>query len=470
MKKEKNLDELFRDKLRDYEQEPPAYLLDNILESVAGARRKKRLVFWRVAGVAAALLLAFVAGWQLNDRKGQEIQQKVAVTQSPVSGKAGESKATEEKSTAAEQASPANLPIAQLEQKKLLPENYQSPTTRQNQVAAANANAAAGGAPSGNDEPVLLKPLKSLLALLKTETSVPLQEKKEITRTAPPSAKTIDQQIMELNKQMLTAENNAGEKARWSFGAQVSPEYNGSRSSYSKAYASNMLKTSSTPVDLSGGISLEYKKGKRWSLQSGVYYSGIGQTSGNSSKSGISRDYLFANLGSEYFNTAVSVDAVSNKVSMNGAAGMIEFASIPSGMVVGTNIEDKSLSNAVVVSNAQFIQNFQYIEIPLFVRYTLVDARFDIEMLGGFSSNVLVGNKAYMESNSERSYVGKTRDMETLNYSGTIGLGFRYGLSKRVSVNVEPRLKYFLNSLSNNSAVTYKPYTIGVFTGLSYEF
>ena len=81
MRKDKNLDELFRDKLLNYEQEPPAYLLENVLAGVAGARRNRKIVIWRIAGVAAALLLAFVAGWQFNIRNGQDIKQPVSVSQ-----------------------------------------------------------------------------------------------------------------------------------------------------------------------------------------------------------------------------------------------------------------------------------------------------------------------------------------------------------------------------------------------------
>ena len=124
----------------------------------------------------------------------------------------------------------------------------------------------------------------------------------------------------------------------------------------------------------------------------------------------------------------------------------------------------------MIVSPTSFIQNFDYIEIPLYLRYTLIDARFDVVMLGGLSSNVLVGNQIFVDNGSGKSLVGKTKDMESLNYSGTLGLGFRYGLSKRISLNLEPRIKYYLNSLNSNSSVSYKPYTIGVFTGLSYEF
>jgi len=35
---------------------------------------------------------------------------------------------------------------------------------------------------------------------------------------------------------------------------------------------------------------------------------------------------------------------------------------------------------------------------------------------------------------------------------------------------VEPRVKYFLNSLNSNSSVRYKPYIFGIYTGVSYEF
>ena len=286
---------------------------------------------------------------------------------------------------------------------------------------------------------------------------------------------TIDQQIIEQNQQRLLAQNETQKKSHWLVGAQVSPAYSVSRSSHSQSYASNMVSSSSSnPVDLGGGISIEYKKGKRWSLQSGVYYSGMAQTSGNSAYSNrnlVASPNFDSEHGMEYFNAPVNIDSRSSKMMMNSVAGVIEFSGVPTGIVLGTNLEDKTLaSSAVVVSDARFIQNFEYIEIPLYLRYTILDSRFDVEMLGGFSSNLLVGNETYMESGNNKSSVGKTKDMESVNYSGTLGVGFKYGLSKRIYLNVEPRVKYYLNSLNSNSSVTYKPYTIGVFTGLSYEF
>jgi hypothetical protein len=128
------------------------------------------------------------------------------------------------------------------------------------------------------------------------------------------------------------------------------------------------------------------------------------------------------------------------------------------------------LSSAVVVSHTEFIQDFDYVEVPLYLRYSVIDKKIGVDLLGGLSSNFLVGNRLYADGSSGKTLVGKTKDMATFNYSGTFGLGLRYGLTNRLSFSIEPRVKYFLNSVSNNSDVTFKPYTIGVFTGFSYEF
>lgn len=470
MKKDKNIDELFRSKLQNYEQEPPAYLLENILAGAAGARRKRKIVFWRITGVAAALLLAFVAGWQFNSRNEIGTEPQVVVRQQSAPESAIETAPETETLPVA----PENIQLATATESSK--KNKTSTKSFRKTLVSEKTKLMAEALPvASNDETILLKPLKSLFGLLKQDlaSANSLQQKNTVDLKDEYPEKSIDQQIIEHNRQLTMTRTENTRKGRWLVGAQVAPEYNVSRSSHSEVYASNMLSSTSNPVDLGGGISVEFKKGKRWSLQSGVYYSGIGQSSGNSAypnRNLVSSDYSTEH-GKEYFNAPVNIDSKSSKMMMNSAAGVIEFSGVPSGIVLGTNLEDKSLaSNAVVVSDARFIQNFEYIEIPLYLRYTILDSRFDVEMLGGFSSNILVGNNTYMESNSGKSHIGSTQNMESLNYSGTLGIGFKYGLSKRFYLNVEPRIKYYLNSLNTNSAVTYKPYSVGVFTGLSYEF
>lgn len=503
MIKDKDIDKLFREKLENYEQQPPAYLLENILTAAAGARRKRKIVFWRVAAVAAALLLAFVAGWQVNYMNHEGINQPVVISQNTIPQAKESKKAVPEKDTASPKIQKSKTAKGNRDTQVTTGNRSPVGTTTRNdsernrdtRVAAADATLQ-GITSKKNEEAQLSTPLKpddkntlsETMAVAPTveptlpnsaKTTTPLNhsmdqientltEKKEGHPNNESPELTIDEQIIAQNKAQLQAQNEKRKDAHWLVGAQVSPAYSVNRSNHSAQYASNMLSSSSnTPIAMGGGLTVQYKKGKRWSLQSGIYYAGLGQSTGNSSLSN-KNQYTLTGKGSEYFNAPV--DVKSNNMLMNSTAGVIEFNGIPKGIELGTNLEDKTLATAVVVSDARFIQNFQYLEIPLYLRYTVLDARFDIELMGGFSSNVLIGNDTYLQDSNGKSLVGKTQDMQGLNYSGTMGLGLKYGLSRRIYLNLEPRIKYFLNSLNTNAAVNYKPYTIGVYTGISYQF
>ncbi len=471
MKKDTNLDDLFREKLRNYELNPPVGLLENVQAGVEGVRKRRKLFYWRVSAVAAALLLAFVAGWQFNSRNDRATGLPALVNRETVSGKAAQTISQPEGKPAAALADANSITAVNSSAAVQNAFTKNNPTSG-SPVAKSILTATPETKLASTDGPELLKPLKSLYRFLEqTKAENELQETKAEEARAERFEQTIDQQIMDQNQKKFLAENTIRERGRWLVGAQATPAYSVDRSSHSRVYASNMINSSSVnPVDLAGGISVEYKTGKRLSVQSGIYYSGIGQSSGNSS--GRQRDNLaYANPGSGYFNTPVNIDAATNKVMMNSSAGVIELNGVPPSIVLGTSLADHSLvSNAVMLSDVQFIQNFEYLEIPVYLRYTLIDARFGLEMLGGFSSNFLIGNETYLQNSTGRSLVGSTQDMQTLNYSGTFGVGLRYRLSKHVFLNVEPRVKYFLNSLNSNSSVNYKPYTFGIYSGVSYEF
>jgi len=461
MSKDQNLDDLLRERFLDYEQSPPAYLLENILDKVSDNRKRRKLVFMRIVGAAAAILLAFIAGWQLNENTN-EVQKLQSATVNAIVPN-GEivhqsdavSISNEQSGTVASSAVVSSDLVAALKPRDQVPA-HRSGTSKM------------GSSVRSDGESLPMKPMQTLYRLLKSDVAIVkkghvinIEEKKKILGNL-----SIDQQIIEQNKLVCLAEKSGRDKSRWAVGASLAPAYRVNRSTQSSQYASNMVSSSSSPMGLDGGISVEYKRGKRLSLQSGVYYSGIGQNSGRNSRSG--RNNYEYSLDVSSPNTPVNI--TNSKMLMNSSAGVIQFDEVPMGIVLNSSFDGNTLATAVVSSNAKLIQNFEYLEIPLYLRYTLFDSKFDVQMIGGFSTNLLVGNKAFVENSSGRSLVGKTQDMESMNYSSTLGIGVKYDLSKRVSINVEPRIKYYLNSLSSNSSVNYKPYSIGVFTGLSYEF
>jgi len=420
------------------------------------------MFFWRITGVAAALLLAFVAGWQINSRNEVELKQTVVMSKNQVPEAETEKIIQSEQKLVINKAEPSSIVVATLNHSEQVESSKSTEPVSVSEITSDLST----------NESFLLKPLNSRYSKIPNETASirRLQERKTKEVSKDLAEKSIDQQIMEQNQQLAMVKNADKGKGRWMVGAQVSPAYNVSNSSHSAQYASNMLAAESThSVDLGAGLTVEYKPGKRWSVQSGVYYSGMAQSSGISGSQN-SKTSFAPGLAADYVNTSVNVDAISNKLSMNSTAGVIELKGVPSQIILGSKLESNSITPAVFASDVQFTQNFEYIEIPLCLRYTLIDSRFGVDMVGGFSSNVLVGNETYMQAASGKSLVGSTKDMEPINYSGTMGVGLKYSLSKRLFLNVEPRVKYYLNSLNSNSAVDYKPYTIGVYTGLSYQF
>ncbi|MDD2380648.1 MAG: hypothetical protein PHV35_03015, partial [Mariniphaga sp.] len=94
----------------------------------------------------------------------------------------------------------------------------------------------------------------------------------------------------------------------------------------------------------------------------------------------------------------------------------------------------------------------------------------DVELVGGISAGVLSGNDVFIKNENGLQNIGKTRDISSVNVSGTIGFGMTYVLNNNLSLAVEPRLNYYLNSINRNPDVEFRPYRVGVYTGLYYAF
>ena len=155
---------------------------------------------------------------------------------------------------------------------------------------------------------------------------------------------------------------------------------------------------------------------------------------------------------------------------MNASAGVVEIKQLPPTVRVSGVMESAGAGDELRLTNDNFNQRFEYIEIPLLVRYRLVDKIWNMEMLGGVSANMLVGNQVFLKDGGSETYIGETKDMNFMNYSASVGVGLGYRLTGKIRFNIEPQLKYYLQSLSSNPGVSFKPYSIGIYTGVSYRF
>ncbi len=471
-----NMDKIFREKLEDFPVEPPAFVWDNIQTNLSGIRRRKRMAWYSWSAVAALLLLAFIAGWYFNESADRATPQ-VAETEQVVPVE----KNTPEKQIASV---PENDDV-QVGKESLENDNFladsnnretapQRPEENKFDSEAESENVAGTEMPHENEAVVLASlsiiPPKETADIEWAEGEQNLTQKEKIRIAPANDLFSWEQKVIHENAQQFSgsAQNNTG----WKFGLNVAPGYSSYSARHGSAYSSNMTyEANEGNANLSGGLSVQYKTGKRISIESGVYYAQNGQQTGSSPQLFGNRaemDYAFAPADKNYFNTAVNL--AGNRMAMNSTAGIIEFKGVPQGAEIAANLENSGTYSNSLLTSGELSQVFDFVEIPLYLRYLLIDSKMDVELVGGVNAGVVVGNNAFIDNEFGVQNIGKTQDISTVNVSGTVGVGLNYALGKNLSVAVEPRVNYYLNSINRNPEVDFRPYRVGVYTGLYYEF
>jgi hypothetical protein len=116
------------------------------------------------------------------------------------------------------------------------------------------------------------------------------------------------------------------------------------------------------------------------------------------------------------------------------------------------------------------VERFDYIEIPMLMRYKLIDRKFDLSLVGGMSTNILIGNNVFIDNGKEMIKEGSVLMARPVNYNSTVGIGMNYQLNKSLLIGIEPVFKYFLQSYTEKNTIGSHPYAFGVFTGVYYSF
>jgi hypothetical protein len=107
--------------------------------------------------------------------------------------------------------------------------------------------------------------------------------------------------------------------------------------------------------------------------------------------------------------------------------------------------------------------------VPVELNYAVVDRKFGVHIIGGFSSLFLVDNAVSLESNGKTTEIGEANNINDLNFSTNIGFGLDYNISPKVQLNLEPMFKYQLKTFSDTSG-SFQPFSLGVYSGLNFRF
>ncbi|MCU0363192.1 MAG: outer membrane beta-barrel protein, partial [Bacteroidales bacterium] len=260
--------------------------------------------------------------------------------------------------------------------------------------------------------------------------------------------------------------NSDSRQERWSLGAIASPTFYSRIGGNEDASVQQMKSSEQSQISYTGGIAFYYKLSKRFSLQTGVYYSSVGQeVNGINSFTGFQQyDMTKGSRNFEVLTTNGTVFTNNADVFLLAEGG-------------GDRVQTSYTSDHFdpVKANLQYLnnslqQNFSYVELPILLRYKFVDRTIDLNLIGGISYNMLVGNNVFTYIDGDKYNIGKTEGLSPISFSSSIGMGMEYSFSSSFSLNLEPTFRYYLDPFNPLEGSRMHPYSFGLFSGLRYKF
>lgn len=470
---ELNTDKSIREKLEGFSADPPAHVWTNIQGQMAAIRRRKRVAIISWSAAAAVVVFAFIAGWMFNERSDvvlPDVVEHQQIDQQPeqrTGTETAEQPQPDMQNTAEERGRaiviPESTSTSLASQRALVAQSNVSETKQENALATTRMA----------EEYKRIEMLSARFVHAEND-KLNVRRKKIAVTEVERALSESDRALIVANLQ--TKSEDKEEQHGWVVGAHVSPGYASHSASYSTQYSYNMNEVSGGGVsNTGGGLSVQYKTGKRLSIESGVYYAQNSQSAGSSNRLfAFAPSYDMSNglsEGADQPSFANAVEVTRNGISMNSTAGVVNMRSTPRGAEINAVTDaSKAVYSTTLVADGEFSQVFDLVEIPLYLRYKLLNKKFGFDVLGGLNAGLVVGNNAYIQNNFGKQNIGSTEDISTLNISGTIGVGFSYAVGRHFSLAMEPRFNYYLNSINTSPDVDYKPYRIGLFTGVYYAF
>ena len=472
MKQKKNIDQLFNERFANHQADPASHVWDKIQARLEKDKKDRVIaIWWRAAGVAASLALIFsLAGLLDNTQSNSIVEQQPEVKNnsapSPKIDKAVEINLRQDKPRVA-----ASNKEAQ--NQTITPQlDVINNKTSKNKIIVLNKpkNAVAklavkkdAGVPAKNLGMAVVKPnnspvLKERKEIINTEAVMPIGSSTviaalEIISPEAPEKKSIFDAIKE-QKQLESKEAVAKKSSQenlWEIAPNIAPVYYNTLSQGSSIDASFADNSQSGDVNISYGIGVRYALNDRLKIRSGI--------------SNVSLSYSTA--GIELGDGPVSLALKNIDYTREGVVVIAQdLGTFTSQNQDGTfgDITPKSTNGEAFIN-----QNISYYEVPLELSYTLFDSAFGLDVIGGVSTLLLGNNEVSVTAGSYNEVLGSANNLSNISFATNIGLGLHYKMSSKFRLNVEPMFKYQLNPYTDSS-VSFKPYYLGVYTGLSFKF
>lgn len=230
-------------------------------------------------------------------------------------------------------------------------------------------------------------------------------------------------------------------------------------------------------LSYSGGMEFGIPASDRLSFQTGLVYSRMGYTiegiTNISSRGAI--DWLNPKSTASSTQDLLVANSIGELTGTESSAGKTNFASYSNAPASQEsdmlNTQLLSTRNDIILDdNLSIDQYLHFMEVPFNVNYKIIDRAVDLKLVGGLSTNFLLGSNVYLNSGGTTENIGQTSEIRRVNYSGNLGFGLDYDFRENLVFLFEPRFRYYLNSINSSVLVNSRPYSFGFFTGMRYYF
>ncbi|WP_394747931.1 hypothetical protein [Spongiimicrobium salis] len=498
----KNIDQLFREKLKDFHELPEDHVWNGIEASLDKKKKKRVLpIWWKLGGVAAVLAIVAFSLYPLGTTSS---------TTNPIS----DVDQQKESNTSSKEISPISLQKEEgLTQTEMTAADEESKTSNANsstpifKASTPKKEALEGPKKNHKNANTLLAhgkgketPVKKNTAPLTTEDIAQntLANSENTTATLPTELQKntgSDQNSITGQKQPLSTEANAFENAvaeattpkeiaeedkksifdaiaeeeeeivaenkekKWAISPSVAPIYFDSFGDGSPIDPSFSPNSKSGNVNLSYGLSVSYNVSKKISVRTGIHRVDYGYNTNDIAFS----SSLSTSRGGNLRN--IDLDPKSQNIVLQSAVSG-ETSNMDVSQFGPTSDVSQAFDPAL---NGRIVQQLGYLEVPFEVNYALVANKWGVNVIGGVSSLFLIDNAISLESQGLITEIGKANNLNMVNFSTNVGLGVHYNFSPKVQWNVEPIFKYQLNTFSGATG-NFQPFSLGVYSGFSFKF
>jgi hypothetical protein len=511
MSERKNIDSLFQEKFNHFEATPAEETWGNI-EAKLDEKKKRSIIpfWWQLSGVAALFLLGFFIAKSVYSPHNQTenaivIGTNSAHSEKPTSPKNSVNNPDTKQTAVAPNSEPIVNATPVIKQhniinNKVVSEQKKNPKTILQSSQKGVAESQSAGHNSLKNKRINQNSKTSIKETVSEKSTNRVDQNKEN------NSKDISENKIATNE---TTQNNPKNTSTVTDNKIINlDDLKGAPNSNSKIVTTEKKANDTTKIASVATNALEellnekeskekqQPKENRWQITSNVAPVFFGSVS-NGSPIGSefennSKEYntsFSAGVGISYaVNTKLSVRTGINKMSVdyntNGIAFFVDIDDpnvnniSPSIAGKAIHVEDATapvqsllpFENTFAQKNEGYMnQKMGYYEVPVELTYALVNKRFGVKVIGGVSTFFLNENRISLVSENMSTNIGKANNLNDIHFSTNLGLGIKYGFLKSFEFNVEPTVKYQLNTFSENAG-NFKPYVFGIYSGISYKF